>query len=85
MLIKKVNFVKLWLKLSNFQSSVNKLRFLLSEGPTNEIRTPCFVEMNLFMIFVRVKCILPHCTTFQPKQLIRHKFLKGEFSKSSQR
>ena len=31
----------------------------------------------------RVKCNLPHCTIFQPKQLIRHKFLKGEFCKSN--
>ena len=44
-----------------------------------------FVEFNLFIILMRVKCILPHCTKFQPKQLIRHKFLKDEFSKTSHR
>ena len=33
---------------------------------------------------MRVKCILPHCTNFQPKQLIRHKFLKMNSSKATE-
>ena len=44
-----------------------------------------FVEINLFIILVKVKTILLPCTKLQPKQLIRHKFLKDEFSKDSQR
>ena len=32
-----------------------------------------FTEINLFIILVRVKCILPHYTKFQPKLLIRHR------------
>ena len=34
---------------------------------------------------VRENCILSHCTKFQSKRLIRHKFLKGEVSKSNRR
>ena len=44
-----------------------------------------FVEINLFIVLVRVKGIPLHYTEFPPKQWIRHKFLKDEFSKGNQR
>ena len=40
--------------------------FPLSDGPTIEIKTRFFVEINLFIFLVRVKCILPHCTRSNP-------------------
>ena len=42
-------------------------------------KTQFFSEIKLFIILVKVECILPHCTKFQPKELIRLKFLKNEF------
>ena len=42
------------------------------------------VETILFIVLTGVKGILEHQTKSPPQQLIRHKFLAFEFSKSSQ-
>ena len=83
-LIKSLNFVKIWLGGFNFEPIVFRLWFSVSEEPTNDIKTQFIVEINLFIVLVRVKCIRFHYTDFSPKQWIRHRFLKDEFSKSNQ-
>ena len=84
-MIKKLNSVILWLKCSNFWPIVNQLQFSSLWRTNQWNKDSIFVEFNLFIILVRVKCILPHCTKFELKQLIRHKFLKGDFSKSNEK
>ena len=81
---KKVNFIKFWLKGSIFEPIVNKLWLFRLGGTYQWYKDAIFVEINLFIVLVRVKCILLHCTEFPTKQWIRHKFLKDEYSKSNQ-
>ena len=59
--------------------------FPVPEGPTKDLKTRFFVQINSFIVLVRVKCIPLHYTEFPPKQWNRHKFLKDEFSKSNKR
>ena len=84
---KKVNNVKFWLKGSiSFMSQLSRnFDFPVAERPTKDIKTQFFVEINLFIVLVRVKIIPRHYTEFPSKQWIRHKFLKDEFSRRSQR
>ena len=42
-----------------------------------------FVEINLFINLVKVKCSLRHCTRFLPKLPIRHKSWPNVYAKSN--
>ena len=57
--------------------------FPVSDRPTNDIKGHFSVEIRLLTVLLRVKCILPHYTDSHRKQLIRQKFLKGDFSKAT--
>ena len=57
--------------------------FLVSDGPTSDIKTRPFIEINIFIVLVKVKCLLLNKTRFSPKQLAHHQFLKDEFPKSN--
>ena len=76
------NFVEMFHFFANYKKSCD---FPVSDGPTNEMKTRVFVEINLFIILLRVKSILRHCTKIPLKQLNIQKCFKGEFSKSIQR
>ena len=56
-----------WLDGSIFEPIVKKLQ-INSEGTTNDIETQFFVEINLFIVLSRVKCIPLHYTEFPSKQ-----------------
>ena len=58
---------------------------VMTDGSSNDKKTRFLVEINLFIVFVRVKCVPLHYTDFPSKQCFRHKFLRDDFSKSSQR
>ena len=59
--------------------------FPVSDGLTDNLKMRFFAEINLLIVLVRLKCILLHYRKLPPKELIRHKFLKDEFSESNQR
>ena len=59
--------------------------FSVSDGPTNDIKTQFFRKKNLSIVLVMVKYIQLHYTKPLPKQLIGHKFVEIEFSKSNQK
>ena len=78
------NFVKFWLKPSNFELIVNK-RLLARLGLTKQqYREGIFVKINLFIDFLVVKGTPKHHTNFRPEEWLRHKFLKVEFQKKIQ-
>ena len=50
-----------------------------------EKKNAFFVEINLFMTWVRAKCILLHCTGLLPKLQIRHNCWQNVYAKSNRR
>ena len=70
---KKVNFIKLWLKRSNFEPIENKVP--VSDGPTDDIKTLLFVEIDLFIV-LKVKCTQLPDEKLPPKELTRRIFFE---------
>ena len=54
-----------------------------SNGSTKDVKTQHVVEVNFSVVLVKIKFILLHYTELLCKQLIRHKFLKDEFSEAA--
>ena len=65
--MEKINFFKDGLNCSNFQPLMYQVVLPESLGPTRDIKMRFFVEFNLFITLVKIKCILVRCTRCLPK------------------